>query len=137
MAPFRSSVLTLPSSKETSTVPFSTSAFEYSTPESLFSSPSTAALQWPQLMSGTFNVFSVIISPLLDDGELFYLLVGRLPYIIFTRRSRRALLTTVTEKSAIAAAASTGFRKPYSPRKGRRASGTVPPANSGYRNTCG
>src|SRR5215208_4463345 len=64
MALFRSSVLTLPSSKETSTVPFSTSAFEYFTPESLFSSPSTAALQWPQLMAGTFNVFSVIISPI-------------------------------------------------------------------------
>src|SRR5215208_174540 len=71
--------------------------------------------------------------PLDGDGELFYLLVGRLPYIIFTRRSRRAFETTVTEESAIAAAASTGFKKPYSPRKGRRASGTVPPANSGYR----
>src|SRR5215204_22061 len=71
--------------------------------------------------------------PLDGDGELFYLLVGRLPYIIFTRRSRRAFETTVTEESAIAAAANTGFKKPYSPGKGRRASGTVPPANSGYR----
>jgi hypothetical protein len=28
----------------------------------LFNAPSTAALQWPQLMSGTLNVFSVIVS---------------------------------------------------------------------------
>src|SRR5215217_379816 len=91
MAPFRSAVLTLPSSKKTSTVPFSTSAFEYSTPEILFSSLSTAVLQWPQCMSGTLNVFSVIITPFfwmthslnsqepLDGGgEFFYLLVGPL-----------------------------------------------------------
>src|SRR5215208_900391 len=91
MAPFRSAVLTLPSSKKTSTVPFSTSAFEYSTPEILFSSLSTAVLQWPQCMSGTLNVFSVIITPffwmthslnsqepLHGGGEFFYLLVSLL-----------------------------------------------------------
>src|SRR5215208_1424606 len=91
MAPFRSAVLTLPSSKKTSTVPFSTSAFEYSTPEILFSSHSTAVLQWPQCMFGTLNVFSVIITPffwmthslnsqepLHGGGEFFYLLVSLL-----------------------------------------------------------
>src|SRR5215207_6564152 len=66
-------------------MPFSTSALEYSTPESLFSSPSTAALQWPQLMSGTLNVVSSITplsldfqQPLDGGGELLDLLVGAL-----------------------------------------------------------
>src|SRR5919112_5927739 len=59
------------------------SALASLTPESLFSSPSTAALQWPQLMPSTFSVFSVIVcllsldpeEPLDGGGELFYLLV--------------------------------------------------------------
>jgi hypothetical protein len=46
-------------------------------------------------------------------------------------RKRRALLTTVTEESAIAAAASTGLKKPYSPRMGLRNPGTVPPEKNG------
>src|SRR3712207_3533205 len=63
-------------------MPFSKSAFEYSTPSSLPSSSSTAALQWPQLMSGTLNVASFMVSPLLNSqepldglGQLLYLLV--------------------------------------------------------------
>ena len=51
--------------------------------------------------------------------------------LIFNLRSLRALLTTVTLESAIAAAASTGLRKPYSSRKGLKASGTVPSAKNG------
>src|SRR5215208_3596034 len=91
MAPFRSAVLTLPSSKKTLTVPFSRSALAICTPESLLSSPSTAALQWLQCMSGTLNVLTVIITPffwmthslnsqepLHGGGEFFYLLVGLL-----------------------------------------------------------
>src|ERR687894_2754990 len=64
------------------------SALAFVTPESLLSSPSTAALQWPQLMPSTFSVFSVIVSllsplsslelqePLYGGGELLYLLVS-------------------------------------------------------------
>src|SRR5215208_4949439 len=85
MAPMSSLVVTLPSSERTSTMPFSKFAFECSTPESLFSSPSTAALQWPQLMSGTLKVVSSITplsldfqQPLDGGGELLDLLVGAL-----------------------------------------------------------
>src|SRR3712207_5195238 len=71
-------------------------------------------------------------------GYLRLALPGRIHHSLLSLytlalRSLRALLTTVTLESAIAAAASTGFRKPYSPRNGRSASGTAPPAKSGYR----
>ena len=62
----------------------------------------------------------------------------------FTRRSRRALLTTVTEESAIATAARTGLRNPYSPSTGlkthparsrRRRGGRESPAATGMSAT--
>src|SRR5918997_4968944 len=70
-------------------MPSMISAFERSTPLSLFSSPSTAALQWPQLISGTLNVASVICRPPFLDlqkpldggGQFLYLLVGVLAFL--------------------------------------------------------
>src|SRR5918998_4572338 len=70
-------------------MPSMISTFERSTPLSLFSSPSTAALQWPQLISGTLNVASVICRPPFLDlqkpldggGQFLYLLVGVLAFL--------------------------------------------------------